>query len=1573
SPDLLDSFLRAGSRRFIFEGNECGGHIGPRSSFVLWEEMIAVLLDHIDNRRVPGSDCHVVFAGGIHDARSAAMVAVLAAALTKRGVKIGVSMGTAYLFTREAVASGAIVEGFQQQALECDHTAILELSPGHVIRSTDSPFVEAFGRERDALLDTDLDRTAIADALEEMVVGRLRLASKGIKRIDDTDGTHYVEAPSDEQHAEGFFMIGQVAALHEELVGMADLHENVARGGTMLLQAMDGVEEREETAPEPCDIAIIGMSAIYPGAPNFHDYWRNILNRVDAITEVPTQRFNLEQYYDPDRLTNKDRTYSRWGGFLAPIPLDPLRYGMPPNSMPSIDTVQLLALEAARLALEDAGYAERPFDRENTSVFVGAGGYGGGDLGTWYGFRAGLPGVFGDRADEVVDGLGTDLPTWTEDSFAGVLPNVIAGRIANRFNLGGTNMSVDAACASSLASIAMACRELQTGIANVVIAGGADTTQNPLAYIFFSRTQAFSPTGHCRAFDEDADGTTTAEGAGMVVLKRLADAERDGDRVYAVIKGVGGSSDGRDKGLTAPRAEGQVRALRRAYAQAGVSPATVELVEAHGTGTIVGDRTEVQALTQFWSERGAATQSCALGSVKSMIGHSKCAAGVAGLIKTTLALHEKVLPPTLHVRQPNSQANFPATPFYVNTEARPWVHSDEHPRRAGVSAFGFGGTNFHVVLEEYRDGIGEADRSVLDGPGSELLIWTSQERTSLLDKLASFDAWLAQTDTSLASIARAICEAADPAAAGGCRMAIVATSVEDLREKLAVARSGLHDPSRSAIDDRHGIYYSEGRTNQNVAFLYSGQGSQYPNMGRDLALHLCAVRETFERADAVLDGCFEGRLSSRIFPVPAFTPEETRAQREALIDTRIAQPALGALAIGLTVLLNDLGVEPSMVAGHSYGEFAALWAAGVFDTDDLLRISEARGRAMAGSEPGERGTMAAAAADAETVTRAIEGIDGLVAANVNSPRQTVISGTRDAVERGIEALAAAGVQAKKIDVACAFHSREMMDARDTLAATLTSVTFSPPRIPVYSNTTAGAYPEGKVKIRALLVDHMVRPVLFAPEIEAMYDAGARIFVEIGPNGVLTNLTGQILGERPHLAISLDAEGQDGMRRLQQALARLFVEGIGVNAAKLFNHRDVPAADLTAGPVPLSPSTWLVDGGISVPINKPELRRERHPIELPVREVPVPAAAAPASAPTERTGTAAVVTQFQDVMTRFLETQEAVMRAYLGAPTGTSTTPQTAPRAVAPAPPVAPGSPAPAVETPKEEVATVVDTPVESEVVVTREVLTERLLAAVAERTGYPPEMLTLDADLEADLGIDSIKRVEILVGFQDQLSESGTLGTSAIDELARIRTLGGIIDWAMAQSGEPAPSEAQSEPAMQLVPVDATATAGTNGSNGKTNGHSNDHVDATREVHRATLNLVDRPLPKTTARLGPGTVLITDDGRGIAAALAGTFRESGRSVAHVEFGEATGVVDDGSYTCPFDEDGVRRLVDLIHDGGGAVAALVHLLPVRSTTNMTDPIEIRKRIAQDVEGLFLLAREFGADLHRAAENGGAAVL
>ena len=1237
SPGLLDQYLRDGSRRFVLEGRECGGHVGPRSSFILWEQAVGVVGEALD-RGVAADQVSLIFAGGIHDARSAALVAALAGPLAARGVKVGILVGTGYLFTREAVTTGAIVSRFQDEVVRCEETVLLESGPGHHVRVSRTPFVARFEEEKQRLLAERRSPEEIREALERLNVGRLRVATKGMDRSNGS-GSPLLPVSDEYQATHGLFMLGQVAALRTQTTTIEELHRELCTGSTELLERgqpdVDSSSGKDKARPS--DVAIVGMAAVFPGAASASRFWSNTLRGFDAITEIPPDRWDWRLYYDADPKA-PDKIVSKWGGFLPDIAFDPIRYGMPPSSLPSIEPAQLLALEVVRTALDDAGYAERPFPREKTAVVLGMGG-GAAQLAMGYAFRSYLPMLDtvlpagGKQAIESCEGL---LPEWTEDSFPGFLLNVTAGRIANRLNLGGANYTVDAACGSSLAAASLAVRELESGAADMVILGGVDTVQNPFTYLAFSKTQAFSPRGRCRPFDASADGIVISEGVAALVLKRLADAERDGDRIYAVIKGVGASSDGRARGLTAPVVEGQMRALERAYAKAGVSPATVGYVEAHGTGTALGDVVEIEALGQLFREAGANKAECTVGSVKSMIGHTKCAAGLAGLINASLALYHKVLPPTIGVETPNPKLDLREGPLRLCIQTQPWLHPrSDRPRRAGVSAFGFGGTNFHAVLEEYnRNVVAQPESAVRDWP-AELLVWQADrplELVAQLDLLA--EALDSGAQPSLCDLSHTLIRArgrrgegeapSEPASALGSHggspsrnvseeparsigaakthksrhatLAIVATSHQDLREKLSLARSAIIE-GHASLDDPRGVVFEArpGWAGQPVAFIFPGQGAQSPGMLRELAVIFPEVRATFEEFDRALLARGGRAVGPIIFPPPAYSEAAGEEARRALTETDVAQPAVGAACVAMLGLLHKLGCEPDVLGGHSYGELVALHAAGALSARALAELSQARGRLMREAGAGVAGSMAALLAGPDDALQLIRQVPGVQAANWNGPKQTVIAGPTAAVEEALDLAAARGIQGRILPVASAFHTPLVAPAREPLALLAARLLDQSPRRPVYSNLDASLHPADPALIAARLGDHLAGPVRFADMIDAMHRDGARVFVEVGPGSILTPLIGAILDDRPHLAVACDGPGSSGLAGWLRAIARLFAAGVALDLEPLTQGRAQRVLDLEHLPKgesaePPSPSTWLVNGSRARPLGEREPAR-----------------------------------------------------------------------------------------------------------------------------------------------------------------------------------------------------------------------------------------------------------------------------------------------------------------------------------------------------------------------------------------------
>nr|MCH9770620.1 hypothetical protein [Gammaproteobacteria bacterium] len=460
-------------------------------------------------------------------------------------------------------------------------------------------------------------------------------------------------------------------------------------------------------------IAIVGVSALFPSSNDATQFWQHIVNGKDLTSKVPTDYWLTEDYYDSNP-SAEDKTYSKRGAFLDGIDFNCSEFGILPNSAEATDTSQLLALIAAKHVLADITKQHfQEIDLAKASIILGA--TGAQELMLTAAARLDRPlwlqglrehGIAENKAQKICDAIAKRYTPWQESTFPGLLGNVIAGRIANRFDLGGSNCVVDAACASSLAACKMGISELQLGDSDLVITGGVDTMQNISMYMCFSKTPALSKTDDCRPFSDKADGTLLGEGLCFIAMKRLADAKRDNNYIYAVIHGIGASSDGKGKSVYAPASEGQAHALANAYENANYSPTTVELVEAHGTGTIAGDAAEFEGLRSVFcaaKHDDKLSNWCALGSIKSQIGHTKSTAGAAGLFKAVMALNHKILPPTIKVDKPNPALNIEQSPFYLNAKARPWIRDNKHPRRASVSAFGFGGSNFHVTLEEYQN------------------------------------------------------------------------------------------------------------------------------------------------------------------------------------------------------------------------------------------------------------------------------------------------------------------------------------------------------------------------------------------------------------------------------------------------------------------------------------------------------------------------------------------------------------------------------------------------------------------------------------------------------------------------------------------------------------------------------------------------------------------------------------------------------------------------------------------------------------------------------------------------------
>ncbi len=1205
---------------------------------------------------------------------------------------------------------------------------------------------------------------------------------------------------------------------------------------------------------ESVAIAIVGMGGLFPGAVDVAAFWQNVVRGIDLVTDVPDSHFKLEDYFDADPKI-ADKTYCRRGAFLPEVPFDTLANGIPPSMLSSTDTSQLLGLLVARTTLEDCfdGKLEAA-DRSRVSVLLGA--TSGQELFGQMASRLQRPAwEAGMRAAGIPEAevqaacakISACFAPWTEATFPGLLGNVIAGRIANRLDTGGTNAVTDAACASSFAAIAMGIDELVLGRADVVLSGGVDTMNDIFMYMCFSKTPALSASGRCRPFDKSADGTLLGEGLGMVALKRLADAERDGNKIYAVIRGVGTSSDGRAKSVYAPVPEGQAKALRRAYEAAGYSASTVELVEAHGTGTRAGDAAELEGLRIAFEESGRKDrQWCAVGSVKSQIGHTKSAAGAAGLLKAALSLHQKVIPPTLHVTEPNPAIDFAASPFYIATEARPWIRpATDHPRRASVSSFGFGGSNFHLTLEEYV-GAGRKAPRLAASPGFVLLA-AGGDAATLATSVAAVESDLAGGMTLAEAAGAAIDRYPAGAHVDGRRVAFVATTEDDARALLAKARAAV--TAGTAMPP--GIFAGAGAVAGDVAFVFPGQGSQSLGMGGALAMAFDEARSAFDEADGF--ALAETPLSRIIFPPSTFDAAARATQSATLTATEWAQPALGAASVASLRVLALFGVVPAMVAGHSFGELVALHAAGSLDFASLMKLARKRGELMAAAS-GTPGAMLAAVTSAELAESAIArvGVVGkVVVANHNAPDQVVLSGERDAIDAVARALDEAKVTTKRLAVSTAFHSPLVADATAPLRAFLATIDVKAPTIAVFANTTASRYEGDADALRNVVAEQVARPVRFVDEVRAMYDAGARVFVEVGPGAVLTPLVARILGDKA-VAFATDAPKKDGALAMLACLARLVAVGAGVDVTKL--PRSAEPAKAKAAPSKSRVGLRGVNYGKPA-FPAPMPAQPRAPVLAPAPAPTMQAAAtvspkdartmttrtndsrgytnganghavaAPATVPTQQHAAPTAVpaaagwldvfregqrqtaeshAAFQKAMTdahlAYLQASEATSTALAAllaghAPTLTIAA-HAAPRpALAAAPPapaayVPPPAPAPAHAPPAVQVASArmpaPVAPAPPRAAPPAIDAAALLLAVVSEKTGYPVEALAPEMSLEADLGIDSIKRVEILGAFKERMPDGIELDPL---KLAQLATLGDIAK-ALTPAGARVPATA---------------------------------------------------------------------------------------------------------------------------------------------------------------------------------------
>ena len=887
------------------------------------------------------------------------------------------------------------------------------------------------------------------------------------------------------------------------------------------------------------DAAIVGMAAVFPGAADATAYWQNIVDGVDAITDAPASRID-PAYFDPDSWDrpSADRFYTRRGGFVDTRTqfFDPARFGVMPLAVNTAEPDQLIALQIAAQALDDAGGLELLPDRERIGVVLGRGGYIGpgmhrenqriqtsrqlttvlADL---------LPEIGRDRIEQVrkafVSALGPELRQAT----IGIVPNLAASRIANRLDLRGPAYTVDAACASSLVAVDHAMRELASGRCDLMLAGGVHHAHDVLLWSLFCQLRALSRSACIRPFDRRADGVLVGEGTGIVVLKRLADAQRDGDRVYAVIRGSGVASDGRATSLMAPHPDGQILAMSRAWKSAGLDPTrpgAIGLVEAHGTATPVGDAAEITTLRTVLGDDPHSGE-VGLGSVKSMIGHAMPAAGAAGLIKAAFALHHRVLPPTLHAEQGHEALD--GSRLRLVGAARPWEvdRPAEHPRRAGVNAFGFGGINAHLLLEQAPESSPvalplQASRDRAADPTEPLLRLAAADPSGLALLLERPDSELLAGGSHGGD--------------GPCRLALVAPTTRSLALARAVVTRGT--PWRGRQDlwfTASPLLGTHAAAPGRIAFVYPGIEAGFAPRSADIAAR---------------------------FQLPGLA----ESGHEGLYGQAVGVHTLGQL---LTDALDRLGIRPDVTAGHSVGEWGAMGAAGLLPRHDaaafLDNLTQHDTITVAGT------VFAALGCGAERAEAALTALFGAdrshaVVSHDNCPHQSIVCGEDEAVSLLLARLAAEHVHGQVLPFRSGFHSPMLLPHLEPIRPAIAATRLTPPVIPVWSATLAAPFPDDPYLVREVMLRHLLEPVRFREVVQGLYSEGVRAFVQLGTGSTLgfirdtlappvpVSATDDQSPAQPYVAVAAVSETEPGLGRLLRVAAALWAEGAEPDFAPL---------------------------------------------------------------------------------------------------------------------------------------------------------------------------------------------------------------------------------------------------------------------------------------------------------------------------------------------------------------------------------------------------------------------------------------
>lgn len=995
------------------------------------------------------------------------------------------------------------------------------------------------------------------------------------------------------------------------------------------------------------DIAIVGMAGMFPGADTVHRFWSNICAGLDFVGDPPPQ-WEADRYLNAEGPTHIPTAR---GGYLGDaFAADPIELGVMPSSVDGSEPDQFLALRIAHAALADAGAIDGNHDR--TGVIIGHSTYlhRGNAAVVQHGVVLDqtreilgqiMPSADPATLDRVRAEMVKRLPPFNADIAPGLVPNVLSGRIANKLNLKGPNYILDAACSSSILAVLSAMIELRAGRSDMMLAGGVNASISAEVYMVFNQLGALSNSGRVRPFTEGGDGTLLGEGLGILALKRREDAEAAGERIYAILKGAGQSSDGKSTGLLAPSMSGESLAIQRAIADACTIDTPPGLIEAHGTGISLGDRTELEALRENFGNRAATgLPTTAIGSVKSMIGHCIPAAGAAGLIKTSLALYHKTLPPTL-CDEVRAELRFEDTPIYVNTATRPWISAPDRPRRAAVNAFGFGGVNSHAVLEEATALSDTPDRRHGATPAfwaRELILMTADTTADLAARARHLaDRIKARDDASLTQIAA---HAAGQAGNADCRLAIVADSREDLIGKLSKAAATL-DKGKGSFRVRSGIVASDTPVTGKLAFVFPGEGAQYQGMLSEILTTFPEARSWFD----FWDGLFPDREtppSASVFPPPTTLSADLQDRlKQKLFGLEFGSESMFIASQALMDVTRRLGLKPDIVLGHSSGEHSALAAAGVLgktetvadraafagrirSLNDLYQKIESAGGVGGGA------LLTVGGVDRQKILEIVENDAEIHLALDNCEHQAVLYGSRERMEQIAEDLRPEGGMTAFLPFDRPYHTPLFADIAAEVAKVYAAMDFDRPTVPIYSCATTEAMPTDPDKIRALAATQWASRVRFTETVDRLYQDGVRVFVEIGPSSNLTGFVDDTLKGKGALAIALDSRRRGGLAHLLLAVGRLWTAGCDVDPAALFSGRDLVALDMEADPPRRRPQP--IDNTLAI-VRLPEdvaaeiagslsgeAGRSPGGHALPNGDMPAPAAAIPAPAGASQTTT-----------------------------------------------------------------------------------------------------------------------------------------------------------------------------------------------------------------------------------------------------------------------------------------------------------------------------------------------------------------